>query len=348
MSERRAGQGFILVFVLWILLALSVSVSALALWVSQSTDQALQQSNEMRAQVGRFATRETLKFLLATRPSRTSGLYMGEAPQQLARSWRARPMSNERVLGSPSDLHFDGTVYQGLQGGMFSIQDEAGLVGVNQFIPERLEALLNQMDVPAARRARLQQRLREFADFMPNPSRDAEYRMLDLPPPPGRYLLSSMEIRNIPGWRDPDLPVGEMNWVRYTTALVSGPVNLNTAPVELLTWLPSIGPGRAELLVEARRTAPFPSVDQAAELIGRRLDVFSFRTIPSEVLRLTLGDRFSERALRYTVRLTGSRSQVGPWRIESVHPLSGVDFDPASAQPVAQSLLAATPLPGEE
>lgn len=342
----RNQRGFILVLVLWVLLALSVSVSALALWVSQSTGQAIQQSDEMRSRVDRFATRETLKFLLATRPSRTSGLYIGESPQQLAQLWRNRRMDNNRAVGSPSDLHFDGTVYQGLQDVIFSIQDEAGLVGVNLFNPDRLGAVVDQMGVSAARKSRLQQRLREYADFLPNPSRDAEYRMLDLPLPPGRYLLSSMEVRNILEWRSADLALASADWARYTTALVSGSLNVNTAPLELLTWLPTIGPGRAELLVEARRMAPFRSVDQAGQLLGRQLDIFAFRTLPSEALRLTLGDRFTERALRYTVRLTGTTNRTGPWRVEIVHPLSGVDFDPATAKPVAQALLAATPEPG--
>lgn len=339
----RDGRGFILVLVLWVLLALSVSVSALALWVSQSTDQAIQQSDEMRAQVDRFATRETLKFLLATRPSRASGLYIGDSPQQLVQDWRNRPMNNHRAQGSPSDLHFDGTAYQALQGVIFSIQDEAGLVGVNLFDPDRLDAILNQIGISAARRSRLRQRLREYADVSPNPSRDAEYRMQDRPPPPRRYLLSSMEALTILEWRSAESALAKADWDRYTTALVSGPLNINTAPVDLLTRLPTIGPGRAELLAEARRVAPFRSVDQAGQLLGRRVDLFSFRTLPSEVLRLTLGDGFTERALRYTVRLTGTTDQTGPWRVEIVHPLSGVDFDTASAKPVAQALLATTP-----
>ena len=337
------ARGFILVLVLWVLLALSVSVSALALWVSQSTDQAIQQSEEMRAQVDRFATRETLKFLLATRPSRTSGLYIGDSPQQLAQAWRNRPMNNDRARGSPSDLHFDGTAYQAFQDVTFSIQDEAGLVGVNLFNPDWLDAVLNPIGISAARRSRLRQRLREYADFSPNPSRDAEYRMLNLPPPPQRFLLSSMEALTILEWRSAESALAAADWGQYTTALVSGSLNINTAPVDLLTWLPTVGPGRAELLAEARRVAPFRSVGQAERLLNRRLDLFSFRTLPSEVLRLTLGDGFTERALRYTVRLTGTTDRTGPWRVEIVHPLSGVDFDTASAKPVAQALLATTP-----
>jgi len=343
----QVNRGFILVVVLWTLLALSVSVSALALWVSRSTVHAVQQSDERRAQVARFSTLETLKFLLATRPPRASGLFLGSNPHELAQAWRNAPLTNNRVASNRSDLHFDGTVYRGLEDTLFDIQDEAGLLGLNLFASDSLEGLLGQAGVPRTRRGRLVERLRDYIDFLPNPSRDAEYRVSDLPQPPQRSLLSSLEVRNILDWRSEQALWDRLDWAGYTSTVVGGSINLNTAPEELLSSLPEIGPGRAELLSEARRQRSVTSVEAAARLLGSRLDPFSYRVLPSEVLRITLGDRFTERSLRYTVGLTGTSvdrhyGASKPWRIELVHPWPGADLDPTSAQNVEQSLLAPT------
>ena len=132
--------------VLWVLLALTFTVSALALWVSQSTDLAVDQSNEIRAQSDRFATRETLKFLLATRPSRASGLYLGSEPRQLARTFQANPFVNMRARGSSSDLHYDGSKYRGL--------GETYLCDSGRSRPDRREFVRRRRSRSRARAAR--------------------------------------------------------------------------------------------------------------------------------------------------------------------------------------------------
>lgn len=349
----QVNRGFILVVVLWTLLALSVSVSALALWVSRSTVHAVQQSDERRAQVARFSTRETLKFLLATRPSRASGLFLGNNPRQLAEAWRSDPMTNSRGSGANSDLHFDGTLYRGFGDALFDIQDEAGLLGLNQFDSDSLEGLLDEAGVSLIRRNRLVKRLRDYIDVAPNPSRDAEYRISELPPPPGRFLLSSLEVRKILDWHHEAALWDQLDWAGHTSALVGGAINLNTAPEALLASLPGIGPRRAEVLTQARRRRPMTSVNAAARVLGIQFDPFSYRVLPSEVLRITLGDRFTERSLRYTVVLTGTASDARhgaskPWRVGSVHPWPGADLDPTSAQIVEQPLFTPAPEPGEQ
>lgn len=342
---KGKDQGFILVLVLWVLLALTVSVSALALWVSQSTDLAIDQSNEIRAQADRFATRETLKFLLATRPSRASGLYLGSEPRQLARTFQANPFVNMRARGSSSDLHYDGSKYRGLGDTTFAIQDEAGLIGVNLFDADDLEAVLGQLGVTFSKRNRLVQRLLEYKDYLPNPARDAEYRASDRPPPPARNLLSELEVRLILEWEASDPAWDVQRLLNYVTAFRGGSVNLNTAPKEVLSVLPAFGAMRADRVIEARQQGGLASLQAVGRLFNRDLDPLTYRFLPSDTLRVILGDGFTKRALRYTVRLTGSRSAARPWRVELVHPVRGADFDAASAQVVAQPLLAESPEP---
>jgi len=344
----RPASGFILVLVLWVLLALTITVSALALWVSRSVELAVDQGNETRAQTDRFATRETLKFLLASRPSRASGLYLGPDPRQLARVWRNNPFGNARTAGSASDLSYGGGVHRGLGDALFSIQDEAGLVGVNLFNFADLEAVLGQLGVSMSNRSRLVGRLMEYKDYLPNPARDAEYRALDLAPPPARNLLSELEALHILDWRDPDRDWAPQQLLNYVSALRGGSVNLNTAPEQVLRVLPEVGPSRAGLILDLRRAGGLASIRETGRALGRDLDPLGYRLLPSDALRLVLGDGYSDRALRYTVRLTGSINAIGPWRVELVHPVSGVEFDPRSAQVVEQPLLAATPQPGRD
>ena len=55
-------------------------------------------------------------------------------------------------------------------------------------------------------------------------------------------------------------------------AKLSGVVNLNQGPVEVLELLPGVGPVRAEQIVEYRTKHPFKKVDELAKIkgIGRK------------------------------------------------------------------------------
>lgn len=60
---------------------------------------------------------------------------------------------------------------------------------------------------------------------------------------------------------------------RAGTRSVEGVLNLNTAPIELLTLLPGIGPSKARAILSYRARRPFRTVDELVRVngIGRRM-----------------------------------------------------------------------------
>jgi len=54
---------------------------------------------------------------------------------------------------------------------------------------------------------------------------------------------------------------------------VDGVINLNTAPAELLSLLPGVGPAKADAIVTYRRRRPFRTVDELVRIkgIGRKM-----------------------------------------------------------------------------
>jgi competence protein ComEA len=54
---------------------------------------------------------------------------------------------------------------------------------------------------------------------------------------------------------------------------VSGVVSLNTAPAEVLSLLPGVGPAKAAAILTYRRHRPFPTVDELVRIkgIGRKM-----------------------------------------------------------------------------
>ena len=349
----RRTSGVILVVVLWGLLALTIAVSALALWVARSTDQAIALADERAGQVERFSTRATLKYLLATRPTRVTGLYLGEDAAQLVARWRAEPFTNHRARGDAGDLAFDDRPYQGLGETLFSIQDEAGLQNLNAFREATLDAMLGTLGVDLTRRPTLMRRLQDYTDFRPGfrplgaaaRDYDAAGRMA----PPDRYLISPLEAYRVLGWNEQEALWQDSRWRDGTTVLEFGNLNLNTAPAWLLQAVGGFSAEIAERVVAERTHASFSGVEQAGARLGLELDPFDFRTLPSSNLRLTQWQPDSQRGFRYHVRLTPQADGREPWSIELAYPIAGppagVTRDPDLVRQARHPLLAAPTAP---
>lgn len=341
---KNQTTGFILVLVLWVLLALTVSASALAIWITRTTDQAIFLTDETRGQIDRFATLETLKFLLATRPLRIGGLYLGDDPHGLVEPWWANPFVFHRGEWDATDLPLDGRKMRGLGETVFSLQDEQGLLNANDFGEAQMEALLGQLGLSLTRRPVLIERLRDYTDYRPGHrllgARDGEYRMAGLPDPPNRYLLTPMEARKVLGWRQAGSLWEENAWRDKVTVLAFGSYNLNTVPPSLLKLLPGLGARQAQRIVVARESEPFRSVEQANQRVGLGLNTFEYHVIPGDSLRVRIFAGGTGRGMEYLVRMTPDVDNAKPWRIEYASPVNQVRNDSNTPQIVPHALLA--------
>ena len=330
-KEPKEHGGFILVLVLWVLLALTIAASALAAWVARTTDQAVLLADERRGQIDVADTLETLKFLLATRPSRAGGLYLGPAPKALVSGWRRDPFEFHRAENGSKDLPLDGRHWRGLGEAGFTLQDESGLINAHAGDRGIITNVLDQWDISAIEARRLIDNLSAYISPFGNSTASLEYRAAGLPAPPQRYLLAPLEVANVLGWHElagSDLARG---WSRRVSVLRGGAFNPNVAPLDVLELHPSIGRRRASRLLSERATRPFTSAQNVLQRTGVRLDPLQLVLVDGEVIRVELGVASSGVAWHYTLRLTSGSDGGRPWRLGNAHPISGEVIEHHSA-----------------
>lgn len=343
------GSGFVLVVVLWFLLALTIAVTAMAAWVSRTVTEATRIADHRELQIDHFSTLHTVKFLLTSHPSRASGLYMGPNPQDTARAWMLDPFADPRHTSGPADLPLRDIPRRGLGSSIFSLQDEAGLINPNVLTLTEMGPLLEWIGVDRSQSFAM---ARQFDDFTRRvrglelgPRAALDYELAGLPPPPGRKLLSPLEALRILGWHEHPELRQSVRWRDGVTVLHEDRININSMPDWLLRVAPGMGGRVAAEYAAARRIQPVSGGLYLPEVPGTALDPFRYRAVPGEVMRLTLGNSITSHRTRYHVRLTPGANRGSPWRVELAYPMDFLvdehsrDFVPPT--PVAHRLLAA-------
>lgn len=344
----RADAGFVLVVVLWLLVALAIAGGLIIAWSRERVAEATRARDAVQDRIEAIGTRDTLLFLAATVPTTRAGLPLAPlTPAELAdRRLDDFGGMDERPRGG--ELRLDDTPYVGLGAVRLQAQDEAGLVSLASTAGPSPEALLAAAGVPRAKRAALLAAVEDYADADDlrrlNGAESREYERDGLPPPAGRPLAVPREIWRVHGWVELPADVQARLDDSLTTAY-AGALNLNTAPVPLIrALLPDCGRACRQR-IDRRADQPFESgasfeAETGARLPGDR-DV-DFRTAPSEVLRLTLTGR-SGRAWRMHVRLTPLANRAGPWTVEAAYRVARPLTDDAP-RPIPSPLFAPPPM----
>lgn len=347
-SSRARGGGFILVVVLWLLVAMAIACGLLLAWSRERVVEATAARAELEERRDAIGTRDSLLFLLATIPTTRAGLPVEPlTPAELA-ARRLDEFGGMDKTPRGGELRLDGHVYAGLGAIRVQLQDEAGLVPVALPAGPGVHTLLAAAGRPRAERNRLAAALEDYVD--PDDFRrfggaeSAEYERAGLPAPPGRPLLALREIWHVLGWNA--LPPSARRDVEdWSTVAYSGAMNLNTAPLPLLEAL--LGDCRrvCRARLEARAESPFETAGQFDAEAGVRLpgdrDI-DFRTAPSDTLRLTLSGR-SGRAWRMHVRLTPLAHRAAPWHVDAAYRLAHSRPDDAP-RPIPSPLFAPPPM----
>jgi len=342
-----AKRGFVLVMVLWLLLAMTAGASALAAWVSRSLDQAQYMADETRARVDMHSTLETVKFLSATHPIRVGGISIATDPAEIRRSLSQDIGGYAMIESDAGDLAVDDRPYRGLGEALFSVQDELGLINPNAFDEMTMDAVLGRQGVPFTQRPVLTSRLRDYTEFRPTRERRLgagaeDYRVAGRRPPPNRYLITPLEVRQVLGWDEHDSLWEDHFWRDNTTVLAFGNLNLNAVPEPLLAALPGISEEAAGRLIAERRQRPFRSPDEASSRAGVPAvsDSFAFTVLSDDNLRLTVWPQDHNRGFRYHLQLTPQADGRAPWRMRMAYPVNGLNLDRETPQDVAHPLMA--------
>lgn len=343
-GQGRPARGFVLALTLWILAAIAIAVGLATLWALDAVRDASAEREHVEAQLAMAGTRDTLLYLGATRQRTLSGLATA-APEPDEQALRSLDDLGG-VLSEPvgGELRLDGRPYVGLEGTMFSIQDESGLFVLASPVPATLDRFLAWAGVPRDQVATMRDAFLDYTDADDlrrlNGAEAREYARESRPPPPNRRLLLPVEVERILGWDK--LPQGLRGRLPdLSTTFYSGAANLNTMPEALLpAWIPGC-PDSCKRLVERRDRQPFRFASEVEMFLGIRLPGdpgVDYRFLPDETLRFTFWSR-SGGAWRMHVRFTPLADHSGPWSVLVIHPISRPGND-APAQATRSDLFA--------
>jgi len=267
------------------------------------------------------STRSVVLYLLATQRKTLAGLTIPGEESANKKKKPANPFENS-VLPVGGEIGLDDRAYPGMGRACFSLQDESGLLGLNNFLSAQIEKLLGLSGVPAGRRGPLVDKLLDYTDADDlnrlNGAEAGDYERLGLQGPPNRHLLTTWEIGNVLGWKDVPELWKENALPRLTTVAGGGMPNLNTAPRQILKTVAGVDDETAKRLIDAREAKPFSRVKDVSQAAGKALSLDPMGTafFPSVHLRVTLWHTAGRRMREIHLSLTPRADKKAPWVID--------------------------------
>ena len=323
-SIGDSQKGFVLVFVLWILAAITILASFFAVWVHSVLDKVQQEQKGILARIEEYGTKSTVLYLLSTNSLNVGGLAIQTDSKGLEESVKQKssdPFSQESTYAG-DEMRLDDTVYAGLGRACFSIQDEGGLLGFQNLSSIRLDNLLGILGVPTTRRGPLVDKFLDYQDsddlFRLNGAETDDYEKLGLPGPANYSLLTTREAVNILGWENEKKIWVEDQFPRLTTIATGGIPNFNTAPLSVLKAIPGTDEEMVSKIVMERNARPFVNLYDMETRIGKKLFIDPMDTgfFPSSNLRITLWHEDTNRYREIHLKLTTMPESRLPWEID--------------------------------
>ena len=309
----KAG-GFILVATLWVLAGLALLAAYVDSVVSANVQQAIRIKEGIDEDLHRRSTEATLLYLLATNRTNYRGLVL-EQTQRFS-DLLPDPLSG----GGDGELRASGVAYLGLGDWRFSLQDEFGLVSVNEPRIWPFRALLKSFGLNAPDLDRLVARVEDYVDvdqlLTLNGAEHWDYRRRRLPPPLDSIMVTPMELRRV---IDFDELIGAEQWRSLKPLLTARPpagYNFNTMPLQVMAAVLEVDLKAAERLLQAREGMSLRNLRDINELTGAvttRIDEEEMLLRPSRFLRLAFWRPDLGRRLVMGIQLMPFAEDV-PWR----------------------------------
>lgn len=318
-SGRRAERGFVLVAVLGALAVLAIVAAALSSRVDSARSQLQRMEDEVRQRQALHDGLAQALYWVSSRPPGVAG-------------WGTWP---DRIVIA------DAREYDSGSGAYVALQDHRGLLSLNIIERPLLIDLLLSSGVPSARVDAMIDVLEDYIDTDDlkrlNGAEAADYAAVGLPPPRNDWMISTVELRDMPLWRD------EVRRVPALLSLVSSRrsagLNPNTAPIDLLKGvMPGVAPEAFAAFERLRRQQPFESEEMAQRATGLPFEKIGATTIVGNQVAVRLRAQGSTQVHEYNVLLTPTR-QDSPWVITEHHVLASSAPSNAASVPARDSPL---------
>ncbi len=319
----RNNQGFVLAMTLWILVAITLGASFFALWANRVVVESQHDQDVLSQNVAIASTKAVLLYLFATQAMGIDGLHIPSefAEERQSKSYQYSPIANSLRIPGPF-ISLADLSYYGINGSVFSVQDETGLIGLNNFPNPVMLKMLSQFDVPTMKQNPLLDKLFDYRDINSfhrlNGAEAPAYKKLGLSPPANRNFFTSWEARKVLGWQDYEAIWEAGIFPRLTTVESGGTPNINTAPLQVLLSLPAVDQQIAENMIAYREHKPFFSMAEIAMVAGRGLPIDPMELVfyPSKRQRLSIWHPDGVLLREIHVRLTPVSANDAPWMID--------------------------------
>lgn len=350
-ATYQQQSGFVLVVVLILLVVLSTLAGMAAMTGTRAIDEAHAEQEIFQGKLDMLSTRDTLLFMLSTQRQTIAGLTTGAYTPPIPAV--ELDDGGASVLPIGNEIRLDGRSYQGIGQTLFSFQDDRGLISINWAGSAMESAILTSLGAPPERTSDYSDTLQDYQDEDDlrrlNGAEQTEYAGSPLPPPANRPLTTPLELRRVMGWHDLLKSKDDAWLLNVITTSRDSSLNINTAPVEVLSLLPGMDAANAQRMVDVRNLTPFVSIYDA-------FATFPLNALPEDVVNifsnrsgnLILWNRRSGTRRLQHWTLSSVPNGQAPWRIdyEIVLPRDESSSE-AMAETPASPLFAPTPVAGE-
>jgi len=323
MRVLQSERGFILAASLWILAAVVLGAGFFALWVHNALEHAWENEKELEAGIAIDNTEAVLIYTLATQKLTYAGLTVsGAVVDDKSEESQVSSVLNAIIEVQGNEIRLDDRIYRGMGNVYFSLQDEGGLLGLNNFERFQMENLLSLCGIGGSDRGPLVDKLLDYSDGDDfshlNGAEKFDYQRKGVLPPPNRWFLTSWEVRRILDWEKHEKLWENGLFPRATTVASGGTPNLNTAPEIILETLKGVDADVAKVIIARRQLVPFRSLREvsAATGVAFHFDPLSVKWLPSSKLRLTVWMEGSKRMHETHLVLTPMVNNSRPWMID--------------------------------
>lgn len=319
-------QGFVLLAVMWVLLAMVIAVTVFAQWVQSSLHDAHAQQQELNS---RIAAHTAMSVAVYTRLSGQRSAYGVSAkssqdlgdPNSLFEfdDMGALIIKHESVAQSET-FAFDDQVWA--FGDLnFVAQDLAGLIGLTSINHQAMVQYLLLKQPNSS--VRVEQLIDAYLDYQdadsqrrPYGAESADYRMLKRAPPFNGPLRTPLQLRDILHWEVLLKPYSNGELL-YRFKVEGGMnVNINSASLATLSWALG-GESVAQRLIEQRQEKPFTNVSSLYSAL--KVDDSTFTIMPDNGIRFWWWNKDNASAwvheLHYDGLISGKEALKQDWML---------------------------------
>lgn len=351
--KSSAQRGFVMVAVMWVLLAMVIAVSVFAQWVQNSLQDAYAQQQELNTQI---AARSAYSVALHTRLTGQRSAYGVSATGSDTQGANdvsslfefddmgALIIQKDRVAASET-FALDDQVWN--FGDLnFVVQDVAGLIGLTAIRHQDMVRYLLRKNPDSA--LRYEQFIDSYLDYQdpdsqrrPYGAETADYRLLQRSLPFNGALRTPLQLRDVLHWEALLKPYSNGDLL-YRFRVEGGLfVNVNSASKTVLAL--ALGDDeRATALIERRRKEPFTNVSSLYAALGQEESSFTIQ--PDAGLRFWWWNKDKSSAwvheVHYDGLLAGQAALKQDWMLRADIPKELAD---QASQPSKWSLLGQYP-----